>query len=194
MIRHPSADAQQATVIKRQTWGGAPVLPGRRSRGCWNSWCIGFCQRFCKRVFQPPLQLRVEAISSHGCKKGCFQPPRPRGVARAGVPYAAIMPQGGWYGRTVLAMYIRSWGEDYEPAPYLTRRRGAPSGRYEVLPRRGRGTSRRAGRQGQRWQSPTGLPGYLAHTRSTGFRRATYLSGWRGCPATAVSPRSNRGM
>ena len=37
MIRHPSADAQQAPVIKRQTWGGAPVLSGRRSRGCWNS-------------------------------------------------------------------------------------------------------------------------------------------------------------
>ena len=28
---------QQPAVIKRQTWRGAPVLSGRRSRGFWNS-------------------------------------------------------------------------------------------------------------------------------------------------------------
>ena len=75
MIRYPSTDAQQAAVIKRRTWGGAPVLSGCRSGGCWNSRCIGFCQRFCNRVFQPPLQLRGVGIYSHGCKQGCFQPP-----------------------------------------------------------------------------------------------------------------------
>ena len=45
---------------------------------------------------------------------------------------------------------------------------GAPSGRYAVRPRlRARGFSRRTGRQGQIRQSPTGLPGCLARTRST---------------------------
>ena len=101
-------------------------------------------------VYQPPPQLRGVRIYRHGCKQGCFQPPRPLGVARAGVPYPAKMPQGGWYGRTVLAMYSLSRYEDYEPPPYLTRRRGVPSGRYAARPRlRARGLSRRTARQGQ---------------------------------------------
>ena len=95
MIRYPSADAQQAAVIKRRTWGGAPVLSGCRSGGCWNSRCIGFCQRFCNRFFQPPLQLRRVGIYSYGCKQGCFQPPRPSGSGpglRSGLGFQAA----GW--------------------------------------------------------------------------------------------------
>ena len=42
---------------------------------------MGFCQGFCKWVFQPPRQLRDGGIYSHGCKQGCFQPWRP-GAAR----------------------------------------------------------------------------------------------------------------
>ena len=66
---------------------------------------------------------------------------------------------------------------------------GAPTGRYAVRPRlRARGFSRRTGRQGKK--RPTGLPGCLARTRSTGScRRAPALSDWRGCPAPPVSPR-----
>ena len=68
---------------------------------------------------------------------------------------------------------------------------GAPSGRYAVRPRlRARCFSRRAGRQGK--PRSTGLPGCLARTRSTRRRRGPALSGWRGCPAPAVSPRSSR--
>ena len=33
---------------------------------------MGFCQGFCNRVFQPPLQLRGVGIYSHGCKQGLF--------------------------------------------------------------------------------------------------------------------------
>ena len=48
---------------------------------------------------------------------------------------------------------------------------GATSGRYAVRPRlRARGFSRRAGRQGQRSQSSTGLPSCLARTRSSRCR------------------------
>ena len=68
---------------------------------------------------------------------------------------------------------------------------GAPSGRYAVRPGlRARGFSRRAGHQGQR--RSTGLPGCSARTRSTRCRRGPALSGWRGCPAPAASPRSRR--
>ena len=96
MVRHPSADAQQPTVIKRQTWGGGPVLSGRRSRGCWNSRCIEFCQGSCNRSFQPPLQLRGEGIYSPGCKQGCFQP---------GPPDSATMRQARRSSSAMLAKY-----------------------------------------------------------------------------------------
>ena len=72
---------------------------------------------------------------------------------------------------------------------------GAPPGRYgryAVRPRlRARGFSRRTGRQGQT-NRPTGLPGCLARTRSSRCGRSPALSGWRGCPAPPVSPRSTR--
>ena len=70
---------------------------------------------------------------------------------------------------------------------------GAPSGRYAVRPRlSARGFSRSAGCQGFHGSPPTGLPGCLARTRSSRCGRAPALSGWRGCPAPPVSPRSSR--
>ena len=48
-------------------------------------------------------------ISSRGRKQGCFQPPRPGGVAWVGVPDSVIMRQGGWYSSTMASKYT-GWG------------------------------------------------------------------------------------
>ena len=47
------------------------------------------------------------APGRHGCKQGCFQPPRLRGVAWVGVPDSAIMRQGRWYSSVKVAQYTR---------------------------------------------------------------------------------------
>ena len=121
MIGHQGSDAQQATVIKRRTWGGALVLSGRRSRRCWNTRSMDFCQRFCNRVCQPPVQLRGVGIYSHGCKQGCFQPPRPGGVAGAGVRTRRSCGRAGgtaapWWRGTPEVSPPSGWNEGYEPA------------------------------------------------------------------------------
>ena len=46
-------------------------------------------------VSSRPVSYGEWGIYSHGCKQGCFQPPRPGGVAWVGVPDSAIMRQGG---------------------------------------------------------------------------------------------------
>ena len=71
---------------------------------------------------------------------------------------------------------------------------GAPPRRNAVRPRlRARGFSRRTGGQSQYQRRPSGLPGCLARTRSSRrCRRGLDVSGWRGCPAPPVSPRSSR--
>ena len=56
---------------------------------------MAFCQGLCKRVFQPPFQLRGVGIYSHGCKQGLFPAMRPGAVAWADVPDLAVM----WHGR-----------------------------------------------------------------------------------------------
>ena len=68
---------------------------------------------------------------------------------------------------------------------------GAPSGRYAVSPRlRARRLSR--SHDWRKRRSPTGLAGCLVCTRSSRSGRGTAVSGWRGCPTLAVSPRSRR--
>ena len=72
---------------------------------------MAFCQRFCKRVCQPPVQLRGVWVYSHGCKQGCFQPWRPCELEpgrwpsrRAGLgDHKAV----GRYSNTKVAKYTR---------------------------------------------------------------------------------------
>ena len=59
---------------------------------------MAFCQRSCKRVCQPPLQLRDEGIYSHGCKQGCFQPPGRRSLP--GLAFQTRRSCGRAYGTT----------------------------------------------------------------------------------------------
>ena len=83
---------------------------------------MGFCQRLCNRVSQPPHQLRGVGIYSHGCKKGCFQTWRPGGSDpgwRDGLgDYAAgpmVQLRQDWRS-TPVASPPSGWKEGYEPA------------------------------------------------------------------------------
>ncbi len=80
---------------------------------------------------------------------------------------------------TPAALYARVSSDRQDVGLSVAAQLRAPSGRYAVRLRlRARGFSRRPpGRQSKK--RPTGLPGCLARTRSTGgCRRAPALSGW----------------
>ena len=86
---------------------------------------MAFCQWGCNWVCQPPLQLLGVGIYSHGCKQGCFQPPRPGGSdpsRRSGFGGHAPGPMvqqhngGKVHPRLGCGRTLSGWNEVYEPA------------------------------------------------------------------------------
>ena len=183
MIGHQGSDAQQATVIKRRTWGGALVLSGRRSRRCWNTRSMDFCQRFCNRVFQPPVQLRGEGVYSHGCKQGCFQPPRPSGPNPGWLLDSAIMQQGLWYSIAGAAKF--TWAR---PPGYLNE--GYEQRSFEAV---GVLTVRDCrGRHVGAIQQPSGLGRYCSALSGGGIRCGAHTGHGTWPPACSAENLSGR--